>query len=236
MTQDVDRPGGDFFWLIVFVVGALGLLGTLGAVWWLFMPVPAAPPAPPAVEVAEVPAVPDAAAGGTFSGHGGGLDRPWWGEGDAAVMLHWPRNGGPLGRTIWMVVARYPRGARSSGLSSKTNSDGTKWETETKVTVQFASGQTMVLRHAASSQDPVEHFTAGEQQFKADAGRLFLLDLTTQPPRVVQVKADLAAAMPRPQSDIDPRPEFKVALAKLREKHAEVGRFLDQLTSPIGGK
>jgi hypothetical protein len=133
---------------------------------------------------------------------------------------------------------------RSSGLNLQSHSDGRGgFDAEEKTKVEFPSGETHLFRHAFSSTDRAEQFTADDLSYSPDAGRLFLLDLTGDKPRIVQVNADLAAALGqwsrspidrRPSTD--PRPMFKKGLAKLRTQHMEVDQFLNQTKGPISAK
>jgi hypothetical protein len=72
---------------------------------------------------------------------------------------------------------------------------------------------------------PVEVFAAGGKNYKPEEGRLFLVDLTADPPAVSQVNVDVADALPRP--DRDPSlDELKAAVEKLAANQKDVRDFV----------
>ena len=75
---------------------------------------------------------------------------------------------------------------------------------------------------------PMEKFSAGSQSYKAEAGRVFLVDLTADPPSVSQVQIDLVGVLPRPGEDptLD---ELKAGVEKLADKDKAVREFLARI-------
>ncbi len=117
----------------------------------------------------------------------------WFGENDVSVMVGWPSGVPDFDRPLWLVVARYPKKRVSSNFHN-----GSKYQSKEDWEIHFAykaedlpGGKRFEARYEVSSKQPVERFSAGEQTFTAEKGRVFLVDLTAEPPRIIQVKSDL---------------------------------------------
>lgn len=75
---------------------------------------------------------------------------------------------------------------------------------------------------------PVEELSAAGQSYQPDAGRVFLLDLTPDPPSLTQVAIDVTGVLARP--DQDPTlEELKAGMEKLAGKDKAVRDFLNRI-------
>jgi hypothetical protein len=79
------------------------------------------------------------------------------------------------------------------------------------------------VRYEIAHKPVTEQITFQEKAHSFDEGRVFLVDLTTEPVKITQVNEDLQNLLPGKQLG---REDLKGAVEKLREKHESVQDFL----------
>ncbi len=89
-------------------------------------------------------------------------------------------------------------------------------------------GRTFRFWYKVSGKPPVESFSADGRSYKPDGGRVFLVDLTADPPRLTQVPIDVVDVLPRPDQDptLD---ELKAGVAKLAAKDKTIREFIARI-------
>jgi hypothetical protein len=75
---------------------------------------------------------------------------------------------------------------------------------------------------------PTERFSTDGQSYKPESGRVFLADLTADPPSVTQVQIDLAGVLSRPGED-PTHDELKAGVEKLAGQDKAVREFLARI-------
>jgi hypothetical protein len=151
---------------------------------------------------------------------------PFYRDGD--LMVYVPLSGYP-GKPLspaYVLILRLARGAAFS-LGSGVGSDGSSlWMSPT----QFDSkGRDFPFSYKVSGKPLVEEFSAGERTYKLEDGRVFLVDLTADPPALTQVQSDVASLLEvHPDRDTT-KEELKGAVEKLSSKEKAVRDFLAQI-------
>jgi hypothetical protein len=156
---------------------------------------------------------------------------PNYEDGDLEVLL--PMSafpGKPLGPAFVLILRLVAKGPRLSdgAVAGSTDhlvinptqydSKGRKFRFEYTVNID-ERGE--IIR----DKPPVEAFSASGKKYTAEEGRVFLVDLTADPPTVSQVKLEVADVLPRP--DQDPSLEdLKAAVEKLAGKEKVVRDFV----------
>jgi hypothetical protein len=80
------------------------------------------------------------------------------------------------------------------------------------------------IAYSQAGADPSAELTLGGNSFDFDLGRIFLIDLTQNPVKPVQINAKLIPLLP---SHDPSEEEFKTAVEKLRKSEERVNQFLD---------
>jgi hypothetical protein len=100
----------------------------------------------------------------------------------------------------------------------------TPGKTQWQVHRSAAGGKMFDLGYEISHKPVGELFKLGGQTYDLNSGRVFLIDLTQEPVKPVQVKADVVTLLP----SRDPaEAELKAAVEKLKENKEAVRTFLD---------
>jgi hypothetical protein len=86
-------------------------------------------------------------------------------------------------------------------------------------------GRTFRFLYRVSGRPPVEQCSAGGKDYKPEAGRVFLLDLSADPPGVAQVQTDLTDVLAARPGGSPPEAELKAAVEKLAEKDKAIRDF-----------
>jgi hypothetical protein len=172
----------------------------------------------------------------TASGHMGSVElgtvgKEWKGYipfyRDGPLMVYAPQAGfagGPRG-PAFVLITRLHFGApfqMGSGLAA----DGQSVRIEP---AQYdGKGREWRFSYVAQG-DPVrESFTVREAKFDPGNGRVFLLDLTQDPPTVRQFKSDLVPLFPANKGDLTMQ-DLRAVVTKLATDHDEVKAFLQEM-------
>lgn len=75
---------------------------------------------------------------------------------------------------------------------------------------------------------PVETMTAGGAAYQPENGRVFLVDLTADPPHLVQLNHDLSALLPRSGEELT-EGELKSAVERLKSRDPAASDFVDAI-------
>jgi hypothetical protein len=89
-------------------------------------------------------------------------------------------------------------------------------------------GNTFRFKYIVRGKPPVEEMSAGGHSYKPEDGRVFLLDLSTEPPSVSQVKVEMGGLLPRPDQDAT-LDELKAAVEKLADRDQGIRDFLNRI-------
>lgn len=131
-------------------------------------------------------------------------------------LAEWP--GKPRHPAFLLLLKLPPKpGVVSFGVDGAVGSDGEKsyWHQQ----FNTSGNQKQWVRYEIKHKPIAEQFTLGDQPSSLDSGRIFLLDLTTQPVQVNQLKAELGELLPGG----DPgKEDLQAVVAKLRAKHEKV--------------
>jgi hypothetical protein len=88
-----------------------------------------------------------------------------------------------------------------------------------------ASGGTCTVLYELKGEPEAEHWLINEKPYPVEAGRVALADLTKDPPKVTQVRADLSGLFPTLELNQE---QMKAGLDKLlRERSEEARTFFD---------
>jgi hypothetical protein len=160
------------------------------------------------------------AAGRVFEGR-----VPFYRDGD--LMVYLPVSGypgKPLGAAYVLLTRLAPGVAFHSG--GGVGSDGDSLEISPAQ--RDSKGRLYRFKYRVSGKPLAEEFTADGRSYKPEAGRVFLLDLTADPPSLAQVPIDLTGVLAHPYGD--PTDEgMKASVQKLAEKSKVVRDFLDRI-------
>ncbi len=201
--------------LLLLLAGLFGCAGIALAVWLVFLK----------------PGTLTNAGGRPGSGpptqsHGHFGEGFWWSAGDHAAIVGWPKKLAPNDRPAFVVLLHFPGAKTSTHFAHHSSHSGDDWEVEMEGAVGFEDGRRFAAKYAVSAKDPLEQFVADGKTYSADAGRVFLIDLSGPSPRITQVASELKGRIRNPASDSDPTPALREALDNLRGQHEEVRRFL----------
>jgi hypothetical protein len=151
---------------------------------------------------------------------------------DGPLMVYAPQAGfagGPRG-PAFVLVMRLQFGApfeMGCGL-------GTDSQSLYVVPAQYDSkGREWRLRYLAEGEPVRESFSVGETNLDPNRGRVFLVDLTQDPPTIVQLKSDLVALFPPNQGDLNEK-ELRAVVTRLAAEHAELTAFLKEMGKLTG--
>lgn len=158
----------------------------------------------------------------------------WWTERYYTAIVGWPTQPPTYHKPVFLLFVHYPPGMKSSDYSIHNNQmSEDDWDIGMEATAEFKDGRRFVARYAVSANDPIEKFEVDGRVYSAEAGRVFLVDLTGTSPAVKQRNFDLTKLMSNPASESQPISndqiaQLRVALAKLRAEEAEVRSFLGE--------
>jgi hypothetical protein len=147
---------------------------------------------------------------------------PFFRDGD--LMVYAPMSGYP-GKPLGLAHVLIMRLAPGVGfhLGSGLTTDGNSLEMSP--VQKDSKGRDFRFTYRVSGKPPVEEFAAGGKTYKPESGRVFLVDLTADPPGLSQVQVDLEGLLARP--DEDPTlEELKTAVEKLAGKEKGIRDFL----------
>ena len=168
----------------------------------------------------------------------------WWREQEYSILVGWPKEPASRAKPAIVLLLHWPNtilgqepATRFNYSSSHSGSgvDGASdWKFEITGAVQLQKDREIQFSYSASGDEkqPTEKFEADGKVFDAEDGRVFLVDMTSPVPTVVQLRADLETIVRNPATIADPnpidtRPVIREALAKLRGQHPEVRAFLE---------
>jgi len=156
----------------------------------------------------------------------------WWTVDSYTAFVGWPSQPPAYNKPVFMLLLHYPPETPSNNYSHHdTRLSDDDWEIATEATAEFKDGR-FKAQYAVSAKDPTEKFLFDGKSYSPDAGRLFLIDLTGPSPTIKQFPADLPALIQNPATasnptPVDPTPQIRDALNKLREQNPEVRQFLE---------
>jgi type II secretory pathway pseudopilin PulG len=232
MDHDHERPSGSGGWAIILMV--IAIVCGLGAALMVRQLTQVEAMAREQAELARAEAMraeaealrARAGAQGDSSGHGQfGPGYAVWGKG-LSMTLGWPNQPAGRDRPAWILLMRLPDKTGGTSFENEAKGDGKTWHATASATITFPDGRKFGLTYSETP-DKVE-FQADGQEYPADKGRVFLVDLRANPPTVVQVNDALEGIAAKPAKPEDPRPEIQAAVDKLKAKYATVREFLEE--------
>jgi hypothetical protein len=150
---------------------------------------------------------------------------PYYRDGDLLVYVPQAAYPGRPLAPACVLVMRLVRGGPFY-LGGGLTSDGRSLEISP--VQQDGRGNEYRFAYKVAGDPLAERFEAGGRAFKPEDGRVFLVDLTADPPELTQVNADLAGLFPHPDRDLG-TDVLKAAVAKLSEREEAVRRFLGRI-------
>jgi hypothetical protein len=156
-----------------------------------------------------------------------------WTGGRYAAIVGWPDAPPKCNKPIFLLLIHYPPASKSNHYSfDRKISSADDWHITMEGSIGLPDGRQLVGQYLVSSKDPVEKFTWDGKTSTADAGRVFLLELSAASPDIKQLSSDLTKLIRKPDIEshskpVDPTPQIREALTKLRAEHEEVARFLE---------
>jgi hypothetical protein len=148
---------------------------------------------------------------------------PFYIDGD--LMVYWLLSGYP-GKPFGPASALVMRLPHSGSTLFDSGVSVTSDSLEINPAQLDSKGRTFRFHYGVSGKPLMEQLSAGGKSYQPEAGRVFLIDLTADPPIVTQVRTDLtdvSVARPGGSPGMD---ELKAAVEKLASKDKAIRDFL----------
>lgn len=153
-------------------------------------------------------------AGSTSSGGTYAFNAPFLQEDLLRTIVGMAQFPGKKLRPAFMLRIRFQSEPRFD-MKTRSTADGerTLWSQRFRA----AGDQEVEVRYVMTYSPAAETLTLGGKAYALDAGRLFLLDLRTQPAKITQLASDLGAVI---QGEKPGQAELAAAVAALEKQHA----------------